>query len=94
VGPRADARLRDELLKAEIFYALQEAKNLIEVWRRHSNAILPHSSLGYRPPAPEVLMWPAPPAALNGALPGTSKPTNRPAINDIENGSQKGACWN
>ena len=25
---------------------------LIESWRRHYNAVRPHSSLGYRPPAP------------------------------------------
>jgi transposase InsO family protein len=73
-----NARLRDELLNGEIFYTLQEAKILIEVWRRQYNTIRPHSSLGYRPPAPEVLMWPAPPAALNGALPATSIPTQLP----------------
>ena len=28
---------------------------LIENWRRHYNAVRPHSSLGYRPPAPEAL---------------------------------------
>jgi putative transposase len=60
-----NARLRDELLNGEIFYSL-EAKVLIEVWRRHYNTLLPHSSLGYQPPAPEVLQWPAPPTALKG----------------------------
>ena len=35
-------------------YSLAEAKVLIEVWRRHYNTIRPHSSLGYRPPAPET----------------------------------------
>lgn len=69
-----NARLRDEFLNGEIFYTLQEAKILIEAWRRQYNTIRPHSSLGYRPPAPEVLMWPAPPAVLKGALPATSKP--------------------
>jgi putative transposase len=73
-----NARLRDEFLNGEIFYTLQEAKILIEAWRHQYNTIRPHSSLGYRPPAPEVLLWPAPPAALNGALPATAK-TN-PAI--------------
>ena len=28
---------------------------LIEQWRRHYNTIRPHSSLGYRPPAPETI---------------------------------------
>ncbi|MBA1154927.1 IS3 family transposase [Microvirga mediterraneensis] len=51
-----NSKLRDELLKGEIFYTLQEAKVVIENWRRHYNTVRPHSSLGYRPPAPEVLV--------------------------------------
>ena len=47
--------LRDELLNGEIVYSLAEAKVLIEAWRRHYNTIRPHSSLGYRPPAPEAV---------------------------------------
>jgi len=73
-----NARLRDELLNGEIFYTLREAQIIIESWRRHYNAVRPHASLGYRPPAPEVFVpalsaWPAalrrpaPPAML--ALP-------------------------
>ena len=46
--------LRDELLNGEIFYSLAEAQVLIEAWRRHYNTVRPHSSLGYRPPAPEA----------------------------------------
>ncbi len=38
-----------------IFYTLKEAKVLIEDWRNEYNTIRPHSSLGYRPPAPEVI---------------------------------------
>ena len=45
-------RLRDELLNGEIFYTLREAQIIIESWRRHYNAIRPHASLGYKPPAP------------------------------------------
>ena len=48
-------KLRDELLNAEIFDALLEAKVLIERWRHHYNTVRPHSSLGYRPPAPEAI---------------------------------------
>ena len=34
---------------------LKEAQAvLIESWRRHYNAVSPHSSLGYRPPAPDA----------------------------------------
>ena len=54
-----NARLRDELLNGEIFYTLKEARVLIESWRRHYNAIRPHSSLGYRPPAPETIIMPS-----------------------------------
>ncbi len=39
----------------ELFYTLQEAQILIERWRREYNGIRPHSSLGYRPPAPEAI---------------------------------------
>jgi len=70
-----NARLRDELLDGEIFYTLKEAQIIIESWRRHYNAVRPHASLGYKPPAPEVFVpalaaWPsaraqpAPTAAL------------------------------
>ena len=55
---RARASGCDELLNGEIFYTLNEAKIVIEAWRRHYNTVRPHSSLGYRPPAPEVIAWP------------------------------------
>jgi putative transposase len=51
-----NGKLRDELLNREIFYSLKEAQILIEQWRRHYNEIRPHSSLGYRPPAPQVIV--------------------------------------
>ena len=51
-----NARLRDELLDGEIFYTLQEARVVVESWRRHDNSVRPHASLGYRPPAPEVVV--------------------------------------
>ena len=50
-----NGKLRDELLNREIFYTLKEAKVLIEQWRKHYNAVRPHSALGYRPPAPEAI---------------------------------------
>jgi transposase InsO family protein len=55
-----NGKLRDELLNGEIFCSLKEAKVLIEQWRHHYNTVRPHSSLGYRPPAPQTFM-PAPP---------------------------------
>ena len=51
-----NGKLRDELLNREVFYTLAEAKVLIEQWSNKYNHIRPHSSLGYRPPAPEAIM--------------------------------------
>jgi transposase InsO family protein len=42
-----------------IFYTLKEAQIVFENWRRHYNTLRSHSSLGYRPPAPETIVWPA-----------------------------------
>jgi len=49
-----NGKLRDELLNGEIFYTLREAQVVIEIWRREYNQVRPHSSLGYRPPAPNT----------------------------------------
>jgi putative transposase len=51
-----NGKLRDELLNREVFYTLTEAKILIEQWRKEYNQVRPHSSLGYRPPAPETII--------------------------------------
>jgi transposase InsO family protein len=51
-----NSKLRDELLEGEQFSTLYEAQVLIERWRRHYNTVRPHSSLGYRPPAPETIL--------------------------------------
>jgi putative transposase len=45
---------RDECLNQEIFYNLKEAQIVIEQWRNPYNTTRPHSSLGYRPPAPQT----------------------------------------
>lgn len=50
-----NGKLRDECLNGEIFYTLKEAQVIIEQWRQHYNTIRPHSSLGYRPPAPQTI---------------------------------------
>lgn len=64
-----NGKLRDELLNGEIFYTLKEAQIVIENWRRHYNTVRPHSSLGYRPPAPEAIVWPSSkPVAQSRAL--------------------------
>lgn len=62
-----NGKLRDELLNGEIFYTLREAQVLIESWRRHYNGVRPHSSLGYRPPAPEAEIAAVSPATWRGA---------------------------
>ena len=41
-------------LASEIFDTLLEASVIIERWRREYNLYRPHSSLEYRPPAPEA----------------------------------------
>jgi len=51
-----NGKLRDELLNGELFYTLKEAKVLIETWRLEYNTFRPHSSLNYRPPAPEAYL--------------------------------------
>jgi putative transposase len=51
-----NGKLRDELLNREVFTTLTEAQILIKQWRMDYNHFRPHSSLGYRPPAPEAIM--------------------------------------
>ena len=64
-----NGKLRDELLAREQFDTLLEAKVLIERWRRHYNTARPHSSLGYRSPAPEAIQ----PASFASATPQRTK---------------------
>ena len=60
-----NGKLSDELLDGEIFDTLLEAKVLIERYRVRHNTVRPHSSLGYRPPAPEAIVpWPSTIGAL------------------------------
>jgi putative transposase len=62
-----NGKVRDELLNAELFDTLREAQVLTERWRRAYNTVRPHSSLGYRPPAPEArLVGPPGPATSGG----------------------------
>jgi len=51
-----NGQLRDEFLSGELFFTLKEAKVLIEKWRLEHNMFRPHSSLNYRPPAPEAYL--------------------------------------
>jgi transposase InsO family protein len=79
-----NARLRDELLDGEIFYSLREAQVIVESWRRHYNTVRPHSSIGWKPPAPEVFVpafaaWPA--AQPRPAPPAMLTLAPRPTLN-------------
>jgi len=60
-----NGKLRDELLNGEIFYTLREARVVIEMWRNEYNHFRPHSSLGYRAPAPLAVL---PAAAASATL--------------------------
>jgi putative transposase len=53
-----NGKLRDELLNGEVFDTVTEARVITERWRKHYNTIRPHSSLGYKPPAPETYSFP------------------------------------
>lgn len=52
---RFNGSLRNELLNGEMFDTVLEARVIVEEWRRHYNEVRPHSSLGYKPPAPRVV---------------------------------------
>lgn len=73
-----NSKLRDELLNGELFYSLAEARIVIEGWRQHYNTRRPHSSLGYRPPAPTALVWPA--APTQPAAPAISNVAAKPTM--------------
>ena len=69
-----NGKLRDECLNMELFNHLREARIIIEHWRRQYNTIRPHSSLQYKPPAPETVR----PADLAYAMWGLQP--DRPSI--------------
>jgi len=71
------SRLRDELLNAELFADLRDAKSLAGAWKNEYNHRRPHSSLGYVPPAVFAATCDARPAGpAVGAAP---LPAARPA---------------
>jgi len=76
-----NSKLRDELLDGEIFYILEEARVIIENWRRCYNEIRPHSSLGYRPTAQRVLMPARPATQPEPASPAAPSLAQRPTLN-------------
>jgi putative transposase len=58
-----NSKVRDELLNAEEFGSVLEAKVLAKEWRQEYNHVRPHSSLGYRTPAEYGGMCPRPDSA-------------------------------
>lgn len=46
-----NGKLRDECLNENWFVGLEDAKRIIEAWRKDYNRTRPHSSLGYQTPA-------------------------------------------
>ena len=63
-----NGKLRDELLDREVFYTMLEVQVLTEQYRQTYNRIMPHSSLGYRPPAQETILTGVPVPMLVGLV--------------------------
>jgi hypothetical protein len=51
---------RTKFRPEQVILLLREAQIVIEQWRVHCNRVRPHSSMGYRPPAPETTLLPSP----------------------------------
>lgn len=54
--------MQDELLNVETVYCLKEAQFVVIAWRKLYNTKRPHRAVGYRSPAPQIIipMEPAP----------------------------------
>ena len=50
-----NSKMRDEFLNRELFDTLFEVEVLTKRWVREYNTVRPHSSLGYKPPAPQTI---------------------------------------
>jgi putative transposase len=46
-----NGRLRDECLNVQVFFALADVREKLELWRQDYNQVRPHSSLHDHPPA-------------------------------------------
>ncbi len=51
-----NSKMRDEFLNRELFDTMFEVEVLTKRWVREYNTVRPHSSLGYRPPAPQTIL--------------------------------------
>lgn len=63
------SRVRDELLDAELFRGLRDAKALAASWKNEYNHRRPHSSLGYQTPAAYAATQADPPVGPTGLPP-------------------------
>ncbi len=52
-----NGKFRDECLAMNWFYSRAHAKVIIETWRKHYNAVRPHSSLEYKTPLEFASQW-------------------------------------
>jgi len=52
-----NGRLRDECLNVQVFFALADVREKLELWRQDYNQVRPHSSLGDHPPAVFARQW-------------------------------------
>ena len=75
------SRLRDELLNAEIFAGVRDAKALAAGWKNDYNHGRPHSSLGYRTPASFAASLAAP--SLGAAPLPPAQPAEEPRTSTL-----------
>jgi putative transposase len=54
-----NGRLRDECLNVQVFFALADVREKLELWRQDYNQVRPHSSLHDQPPAIFARQWAA-----------------------------------
>jgi len=80
------SRLRDELLNAEVFEGLREAKTLAAGWKNEYNHRRPHSSLGYRTPAAYAAGWMGRETGSRAAPPAGASP--RPPARHADEASE------
>ncbi len=52
-----NGRLRDECLNVQVFFALADVHEKLELWRQDYNQVRPHSSLHDHPPAVFARQW-------------------------------------
>jgi putative transposase len=59
-----NGRLREECLNTHWFGSLEEARSVLEAWRKEYNTERPHSALGHKTPAEYAAQW-RPPEQAN-----------------------------